>query len=128
MSGDLVVDFDFLLHMSFLGLGFLYSRVWISHFDTTSCHWLVAGLPASCVAGGNGNINIHVSVTINAGTLADLKKQRSQNRNNSPEGMMTGLSPMSSVTSSPMPSVQRFTGDTDDVVGDSRSRRCCIIS
>jgi len=86
------------------------------------------GLPASCVTGGNGNINIHVSVTINAGTLADLKKQRSQNRNNSPDGMTTGLSPMSSVTSSPMPSVQRFTGDTDDVVGDGRSKRCCIIS
>lgn len=86
------------------------------------------GLPASCVTGGNGNINIHVSVTINAGTLADLKKQRSQNRNNSPDGMTTGLSPMSSVTSSPMPSMQRFTGDTDDVVGDGRSKRCCIIS
>ncbi|XP_039285749.1 protein phosphatase 1 regulatory subunit 16A [Nilaparvata lugens] len=28
----------------------------------------------------NGKINIHVSVTINAGTLAELKKQRAQNR------------------------------------------------
>jgi protein phosphatase 1 regulatory subunit 16A len=88
----------------------------------------IAGLPTSYVTGGNGNINIHVSVTINAGTLADLKKQRSQIRNNSPDGMTTGLSPVSSVTSSPMPSVQRFTGDTDDVVGDPRPKRCCIIS
>lgn len=86
------------------------------------------GQPTSYVTGGNGNINIHVSVTINAGTLADLKKQRSQNRNNSPDGMTTGLSPMSSVTSSPMPSMQRFTGDTDDVVGDPRPKRCCVIS
>jgi hypothetical protein len=91
------------------------------------CHFPIAGLPTSYVTGGNGNINIHVSVTINAGTLADLKKQRSQIRNSSPDGM-TGLSPVSSVTSSPMPSVQRFTGDTDEVVGDPKPKRCCIIS
>jgi hypothetical protein len=91
-------------------------------------HFSIAGLPTSYVTGGNGNINILVSVTINAGTLADLKKQRSQIRNSSPDGMVTGLSPVSSVTSSPMPSVQRFTGDTDDVVGDPRPKRCCIIS
>ncbi|KAJ4448880.1 hypothetical protein ANN_00271 [Periplaneta americana] len=86
------------------------------------------GLPTSYVTGGNGNINIHVSVTINAGTLADLKKQRSQIRNNSPDGMAAGLSPISSVTSSPTPVVQRFTGDTDDVVGDPRPKRCCVVS
>jgi protein phosphatase 1 regulatory subunit 16A len=97
-------------------------------FWCTSCHSLVVGLPTSYVTGGNGNINIHVSVTINAGTLADLKKQRSQIRNNSPDGMTTSLSPISSVTSSPMPSVQRFTGDTDDVVGDPKPKRCCVIS
>lgn len=94
----------------------------------TSCHWLVAGQSERSVNEGNGNINIHVSVTINAGTLADLKKQRSQNRNNSFDGMPTGLSPKSSVTSSPMPSVQRFSGDTDDVVGDPKPKRCCVIS
>ena len=80
------------------------------------------------MTGGNGNINIHVSVTINAGTLADLKKQRSQIRNNSPDGMNSGLSPVSSVTSSPIPAVQRFTGDTEDVIGDPRPKRCCVIS
>lgn len=93
----------------------------------TSCHWLVAGPPEICVPEGNGNINIHVSVTINAGTLADLKKQRSQNRSNSLDGMQS-LSPVPSVTSSPMPSVQRFSGDTDDVVGDPKPKRCCVIS
>lgn len=105
---------------------------WIVHvFELicyTSCNFSIAGLPTSYVTGGNGNINIHVSVTINAGTLADLKKQRSQIRNSSPDGMVTGLSPVSSVASSPMPSVQRFTGDTDDVVGDPRPKRCCSIS
>jgi hypothetical protein len=107
---------------------FVFVRVMNLLLWCTSYHSLVVGLPTSYVTGGNGNINIHVSVTINAGTLADLKKQRSQIRNNSPDGVTTSLSPISSVTSSPMPSVQRFTGDTDDVVGDPKPKRCCVIS
>ncbi|KAI5721343.1 hypothetical protein M8J77_019516 [Diaphorina citri] len=78
----------------------------------------------------NGKINIHVSVTINAGTLAELKKQRAQSRTGSlcagsqlsPESL-GGASPLSS------PSVQRFAGNTeeDQVIGDAKAGQCCRL-
>ncbi|XP_013190725.1 protein phosphatase 1 regulatory subunit 16A isoform X2 [Amyelois transitella] len=81
------------------------------------------------------------------GTLADLKKQRSQIRTNgspvenslsstnnhsinsipevSKQDMPVQLNPL---TLSPSTgAVPRFTGNTSDVVGDTRSHRCCII-
>ncbi|XP_059053754.1 protein phosphatase 1 regulatory subunit 16A-like isoform X2 [Achroia grisella] len=83
--------------------------------------------------------------TDNNGTLADLKKQRAQIRTNGspvessvtsnnhsmnsiPEvtkDMPVQLNPLSMSSSSA--SVTRFSGHTSDVVGDSRSQRCCII-
>lgn len=88
---------------------------------------------ASYTTEGNGKINIHVSVTINAGTLAELKKQRAQNRNSSPDisVIQTQSSARSSVTGSEMesPSVKRFAGNTgDNIIGDTKVRRCCILS
>lgn len=86
----------------------------------------------SYVSEGNGKININVTVTINAGTLADLKKQRSQIRNNSPDGSIFSHPPSvgteSDPVASPPPTVHRFSGNTADVVGDPRTRRCCVIS
>ncbi|XP_046659648.1 protein phosphatase 1 regulatory subunit 16A isoform X2 [Homalodisca vitripennis] len=79
---------------------------------------------------GNGKINIHVSVTINAGTLAELKKQRAQNRNSSPD-MSVQPSARSSICGSEpdQPTVRRFAGHTgDNVIGDAKVRRCCILS
>ncbi|XP_054286239.1 protein phosphatase 1 regulatory subunit 16A-like isoform X2 [Macrosteles quadrilineatus] len=80
---------------------------------------------ASYTTEGNGKINIHVSVTINAGTLAELKKQRAQNRNSSPDisVIQAQTSARSSVTGSEMenPSVKRFAGNTgDNVIGDTK--------
>lgn len=74
-----------------------------------------------------------MSVTINAGTLAELKKQRAQNRNSSPDISVIHQqsSSRSSLTGSEnaSPSVKRFAGNTgDNVIGDTRVRRCCIIS
>nr|CAD7427177.1 unnamed protein product [Timema monikensis] len=86
----------------------------------------------SYVSEGNGNINIHVSVTINAGTLADLKKQRAQNRNSSPD-VTANFSPLSSVASSeiqgsPVPAVRRFRGNTEDMMVEATNKRCCVVS
>lgn len=81
------------------------------------------------------------------GTLADLKKQRAQIRTNgSPvESSLTStnnhsLNSVSEASKQDMPvqlnplslapgaaAVPRFAGNTSDVVGDSRSHRCCII-
>ncbi|XP_061714981.1 protein phosphatase 1 regulatory subunit 16A isoform X3 [Cydia pomonella] len=82
------------------------------------------------------------------GTLADLKKQRSQIRTNGspvensltstnnhsitslPEGVGQEALPVQLNPLSLSPSagaVPRFAGHTSDVVGDTRSRRCCII-
>ncbi|KAG8233986.1 hypothetical protein J437_LFUL014447 [Ladona fulva] len=101
---------------------------------------------------GNGKINIHVSVTINPGTLADLKKQRSQIRNgpSSIDSSMTGRGdsisssgagslpkpPLKNSLSAPTVSlgsptlpINRFSGQTGEVVGDEGgARRCCTIS
>ncbi|XP_026738530.1 protein phosphatase 1 regulatory subunit 16A isoform X3 [Trichoplusia ni] len=85
--------------------------------------------------------------TDNNGTLADLKKQRAQIRTNgSPvESSLTStnnhsLNSVSEASKQDMPvqlnplslapgaaAVPRFAGNTSDVVGDSRSHRCCII-
>ncbi|XP_073947007.1 protein phosphatase 1 regulatory subunit 16A-like isoform X3 [Choristoneura fumiferana] len=86
--------------------------------------------------------------TDNNGTLADLKKQRSQIRTNgSPVENSLASTNNHSITSLPEVAVQeampvqlnpltlspssgtvpRFSGHTSDVVGDTRSRRCCII-
>lgn len=83
----------------------------------------------------NGKVTVvHVVVTINGnGTLADLKKQRMQIRNSS--GDVTSLSsPVSTLPdpdslASPTVStdIVRFTGDTDEIVGYSKSKRCCVI-
>lgn len=97
------------------------------------------GVDSNEVQDSNGNINVIIHVTINSGTLADLKKQRAQNRNSSPEAM-NSLTPISqnlsttnssstivAGTSSPL-SIRRFTGNTADMVTDPRTGRCCVIS
>ncbi|CAH0381248.1 unnamed protein product [Bemisia tabaci] len=83
----------------------------------------------------NGKINIHVSVTINAGTLAELKKQRAQNRTISPD--MCGTPSLSASRKSSLAgsevgngtaAVKRFAGNTgDNVIGDPKTRWCCIL-
>uniref|UniRef100_A0A224XMP0 Protein phosphatase 1 regulatory subunit 16a isoform x2 n=1 Tax=Panstrongylus lignarius TaxID=156445 RepID=A0A224XMP0_9HEMI len=76
----------------------------------------------------NGKINIHVSVTINAGTLAELKKQRAQNRTTSPD-VSSVLSAASLSDLGSLPPVKRFSGDTsENIIGDSsKSTRCCVL-
>lgn len=93
---------------------------------------------AAYVTDTNGKINIHVSVTINAGTLADLKKQRASIRNGTVQshsaaanaaGSNGNLLVAADAAGLPPPGcVKRFAGNTSDVVEDARSRRCCIIS
>ncbi|XP_050533914.1 protein phosphatase 1 regulatory inhibitor subunit 16B isoform X2 [Daktulosphaira vitifoliae] len=73
----------------------------------------------------DGNINIHVSVTINAGTLAELKKQRAQTRASS-----VSIYNNSDLIIDSEPAFNRFAGDTEDIiVGDPIKvrRKCCII-
>lgn len=73
----------------------------------------------------DGKINIHVSVTINAGTLAELKKQRAQTR--AAAGLHSNSADMPSDSEA---AFNRFAGDTEDViVGDplKTRRKCCII-
>ncbi|XP_041986897.1 protein phosphatase 1 regulatory subunit 16A isoform X2 [Aricia agestis] len=78
--------------------------------------------------------------TDNNGTLADLKKQRAQIRTNGSPVESTVHSPNThSLNSIPEDAkeekphvlspttVPRFSGNTSDVVGDTKSRRCCII-
>ncbi|XP_071451376.1 protein phosphatase 1 regulatory subunit 16A [Hetaerina americana] len=99
---------------------------------------------------GNGKINIHVSVTINPGTLADLKKQRAQIRNgpSSLDGsivrgdsissgggslpkpqLKSSLSSPTISLGSPQLPINRFSGQTGEVVGDEGgARRCCVVS
>ena len=104
--------------------------------------YFVSDLPteAAYVTDSNGKINIHVSVTINAGTLADLKKQRASIRNGTVQshsaaaaaaattngGVLTAAADAAGLP--PPGCVKRFAGNTSDVVEDARSRRCCIIS
>ncbi|CAH2090975.1 unnamed protein product [Euphydryas editha] len=108
---------------------------------------IAEGGTATYTTDNNGKINVHVTVMINAGTLADLKKQRAQIRTNgSPVENSANSTSNHSLTSIPeggkqeaqvqispptlTPStgtVPRFSGHTSDVVGDSKSRRCCII-
>ncbi|XP_045495723.1 protein phosphatase 1 regulatory subunit 16A isoform X1 [Colias croceus] len=98
------------------------------------------GSTATYTTDNNGKINVHVTVMINAGTLADLKKQRAQIRTNgSPieSCMNSNNHSLSSIPESKQehnsvltPStgaVPRFSGHTSDVVGDTKSHRCCII-
>lgn len=83
-------------------------------------------------------------MTINAGTLADLKKQRASIRNGTVQShsAATAAAAAAGAASSngsilsaadaaglPAPgSVKRFAGNTSDVVEDARSRRCCVVS
>lgn len=100
-------------------------------------HILFAVLPteASYVTSDNANGKININVTVTISTLADLKKQRAQNRN-----MVDGgeLSPRSSLASdripdgvpaaiAPSPAVHKFAGSTADVVPDVRTRSCCTL-
>lgn len=74
----------------------------------------------------NGNkINIHVSVTINTGTLAELKKQRAKSRT----GSLVAGSPAYPASPSLTTGVQRFTGNTeeDQVIGDDKVGQCCRL-
>lgn len=81
----------------------------------------------------NGKINIHVSVTINASTLAELKKQRAQHRNSSPDISLypnyhQQIVPAIENGDSDIPAVKRFAGNTGDhLVGDPRTTRCCVL-
>lgn len=82
----------------------------------------------------NGKINIHVSVTINASTLAELKKQRAQHRNSSPDiSMYPNFHPVVPAIEngggdSDIPAVKRFAGNTgDQLVGDPHTTRCCVL-
>uniref|UniRef100_A0A2A4J0C6 Uncharacterized protein n=1 Tax=Heliothis virescens TaxID=7102 RepID=A0A2A4J0C6_HELVI len=104
---------------------------------------ITEGGTATYTTDNNGKINVHVTVMINA----DLKKQRAQIRTNgSPvESSLTStnnhsMNSLSEVLKQDMPvqlnplslspsagTVPRFSGNTSDVVGDTRSRRCCII-
>ncbi|KAI5719925.1 hypothetical protein M8J76_016696 [Diaphorina citri] len=72
----------------------------------------------------NGKINIHVSVTINAGTLAELKKQRAQSRTGS---LCAGsqLSPESLGGASPLSSPSNT--EEDQVIGDAKAGQCCRL-
>lgn len=81
---------------------------------------------------------VHVVVTINGnGTLADLKKQRMQIRNNSAADVTSLNSPSQpggdgdSIATTTTPASNdflKFTGDTEDVVGYHRSPfGCCTI-
>nr|XP_026499047.1 protein phosphatase 1 regulatory subunit 16A isoform X2 [Vanessa tameamea] len=108
---------------------------------------IAEGGTATYTTDNNGKINVHVTVMINAGTLADLKKQRAQIRTNgSPVENSANSTTNHSLTSIPevgkqetqvqispptlTPStgtVPRFSGHTSDVVGDTKSHRCCII-
>lgn len=83
----------------------------------------------------NGKVTVvHVVVTINGnGTLADLKKQRMQIRNSSSD-VNSLASPVSSISgdgdvisTQPSTDIARFTGETEDVVEYSKSKRCCVI-
>ncbi|KAG6444746.1 protein phosphatase 1 regulatory subunit 16A isoform X2 [Manduca sexta] len=104
------------------------------------------GGTATYTTDNNGKINVHVTVMINAGTLADLKKQRSQIRTNGspvessltstnhslsslPEQSKEAPAQLSATSLAPAAAaaVPRFSGHTSDVVGDTRSHRCCII-
>lgn len=68
-----------------------------------------------------------------AGTLADLKKHRSQSRSSSsPEnGSITQNQIELPVLLSPdsqSPTMTKFSGITGEVVGDStKSRKCCVL-
>lgn len=81
----------------------------------------------------NGKINIHVSVTINASTLAELKKQRAQNRNSSPDisfypTFNQQIVPFTENTNSEVIPVKRYVGNTgDNLIGDPKSTRCCVV-
>ncbi|XP_034831044.1 protein phosphatase 1 regulatory subunit 16A isoform X1 [Maniola hyperantus] len=107
---------------------------------------IAEGGTATYTTDNNGKINVHVTVMINAGTLADLKKQRAQIRTNGspvenslnsttnpslnsiPEGKPDTQIQISPPTLTPGTAiVPRFSGNTSEVVGDTKSRRCCII-
>ncbi len=81
----------------------------------------------------NGKINIHVSVTINASTLAELKKQRAQHRNSSPDMSLypsyhQSIVPCIEGTDPEISTVKRFAGNTGDhLVADPRTTRCCVL-
>lgn len=81
----------------------------------------------------NGKVTVHVVVTINGnGTLADLKKQRMQIRNSSGD-VSNFSSPINGVPDndsslSPSAEVVKFSGETtQETVGYSKSKRCCVI-
>ncbi|XP_058796580.1 protein phosphatase 1 regulatory subunit 16A isoform X3 [Phymastichus coffea] len=84
----------------------------------------------------NGKINIHVSVVF-VKSLADLKKQRAQNRTSQgqPPGIPTDSNGNGIVATVPTISgvtanddFRRFTGNTSDIVGDSRGdKSCCCV-
>uniref|UniRef100_A0A8D8RE00 Uncharacterized protein n=1 Tax=Cacopsylla melanoneura TaxID=428564 RepID=A0A8D8RE00_9HEMI len=104
-----------------------------SHSPLLSCHGGgrpgVMDLPTetSYTTEENGKINIHVSVTINAGTLAELKKQRAQSRTGTLGG--SGMSSLGAAPLSSQPSVHRFAGNTeeDQVIGDAKAGHCCRL-
>lgn len=76
--------------------------------------------------------NVDTSI---AGTLADLKKHRSQSRSSSsPENGSIGTNQielpvlLSPDSQSPTITMSKFSGITGDVVGDStKSRKCCVL-
>lgn len=83
----------------------------------------------------NGKVTVvHVVVTINGnGTLADLKKQRMQIRNSTSD-VNSLSSPVSTISDTEVVNNQpnnmdiiRFTGETDEIVGYPKRKRCCII-
>ncbi|XP_056633981.1 protein phosphatase 1 regulatory inhibitor subunit 16B [Diorhabda sublineata] len=81
----------------------------------------------------NGKVTVHVVVTINGnGTLADLKKQRTQIRNSSND-VSSLTSPMGSVYENdvnpdPETDILRLTGNTmEENMEYAKPKRCCII-
>ena len=127
-----------------LGKNIIYSlekRMLFSILDFICNSKLFADLPTETMYSteDNGKINIHVSVTINASTLAELKKQRAQHRNSSPDiSLYPNFHPVVPAIENGIggggggdpdtPAVKRFAGNTgDQLVGDPRTTRCCVL-
>nr|XP_014283378.1 protein phosphatase 1 regulatory subunit 16A isoform X1 [Halyomorpha halys] len=84
---------------------------------------------ASYTTESNGKINIHVSVTINAGTLAELKKQRAQNRTSPDISSVVSQATISEVDAPQgFNQVKRFSGEaSENFIEDGKTRKCCTL-
>lgn len=106
-----------------------YSHAYIYVFCWNLLHISVeVPTEASYTTESNGKINIHVSVTINAGTLAELKKQRAQNRTSPDLSSVVSQATISDVELPQAAQVKRFSGEaSENFIEDGKTRRCCSI-